>query len=194
METSRITVERAKLEDLPEIMEALREYHFLTLPAEQAGVIDPEAGNVLQVYNEVTRFDLGHAFVARVDGAFAGCCHYRLYAPMEARTTLLVVREAYRRMGVGRLLQEARMRAAYGEGAGIMLTSCDTEEAARWYERHFGYRVTGEEPNCHRLFFFEADGAASWGMHYGFPGRTVVTMLACDLKHYFTHAYAHRPQ
>lgn len=185
MEKNDILIRPALPADLTGIVEALQEYHFRLLPTGPQEKIDPQGLELLAVYNEVTLFDLERAFVAEVDGQIAGCAHYRPLSDTEAQTTLLVVREAYRRYGLGRQLQAARMKAAQAAGAQVMTTYCDTEPSALWYQKHFSYQVVGESENRHRIYCLQAGQDVRWGIHYGFPGQNRVVKMTCDLNKYF---------
>ncbi|MFH1046723.1 MAG: GNAT family N-acetyltransferase [Patescibacteria group bacterium] len=185
MLNEKISISPAVAADFTDMIDVLKHYHFRLLPIGQAETIDPSEDGTLTVYNEVSHFDFAHAFVARVDGQIAGCCHWRLNNPTEAKTTLISVDPIYREQGIGLALQIARMKAAYEAGAKYLLTFCDTDKSTRWYIKHFGYEISGEEPDHHRLHYFDVDGKIVWGIHFGFPGHVNGTKLVCDLERFF---------
>ena len=184
--SEKVEIRKARPTDFPEMIEVLKHYHFILLPARQAAIIDPGCGESLTIYNEVTGYDWDSAFVARINGRLAGCAHYRMNNATEAKTTLIVVDPELRNSGVGFRLQQARMRAAYEAGARSLYTFCDTRKSADWYIRHFGYQEIGQEKNHHRLYYFDLNGSIIWGIHFGFPGCNVVIRLVCDLVKYFS--------
>lgn len=93
---------------------------------------------------EMPAFPLEDCFVARLDdGRIAGVAGYRILDERTAKTTLLAVDPAFRRMGVGEALQLARMDFLRTRGIRRLFTNCDDERVIEWYEKHFGYRRTG---------------------------------------------------
>jgi GNAT superfamily N-acetyltransferase len=94
--------------------------------------------------SEMERFPLEDAFVVELDGRIAGVCGYRILDAGNAKTTLMVVDPAYRGKGLGLVLQRARMDYLRAQGLRYLYTNCDDEEVIAWYQRHFGYRKTGE--------------------------------------------------
>ncbi len=187
MADDKVTIAVATEADFADIVEVLRHYHFSLLPVEQAAIIDEHESDTFKVYNEVSHFDFEHAYVARVNGVIAGCAHWRLNSPTEAKTTLISVDPQFRGRGIGFKLQEARMRAAFDAGAKKLVTFCDTEKSTNWYTKHFGCVAEGEEPDNHRLHYFNVGGEIIWGIHFGFPGHKNGTKLVCDLEKYFIH-------
>jgi N-acetylglutamate synthase-like GNAT family acetyltransferase len=186
MSAEKIEVRPATPDDFLGMVEALRHYHFKLLPTERSEVIDSSEGDTMTIYNEVSRFDFENAFVACCDDRVVGCAHWRAIGPETAKTTLISVDPKFRGRGVGRQLQEARMRAAAEAGAKTLVTFCDTDKSTQWYIKHFGYRIVGEERDHHRLHYFEVEGRVVWGIHFGFPGHVNGTKLVCDLEKYFS--------
>lgn len=92
---------------------------------------------------EMAEFPLADCFVAEVAGRIAGVAGYRVLDAQNAKTTLMVVDPAFRGLGVGLVLQKARMDFLRGLGVRLLFTNCDDEAVIAWYERHFGYRRTG---------------------------------------------------
>lgn len=103
---------------------------------------------------EMEDFDVGDWFVAEVDGSVVGVAGFRLLddggGPV-GKTTLLAVHPEQRGSGIGRDLQELRMRRMRAAGATRVITNADRPETIAWYERHFGYRVVGEVPKLHEF-------------------------------------------
>lgn len=98
---------------------------------------------------EMDDFDVGEWFVAELGGRIVGVAGFRLLSgeggPV-GKTTLLAVLPELRGSGVGRDLQELRMRRMRQAGATRVITNADRPETIAWYQHHFGYRVVGEVP------------------------------------------------
>lgn len=122
-----ILVERPTKADLPRIMEILQAVNYHRIGGA-----------------EMPAFPLEDCFVARLDdGRIAGVAGYRVLDARTAKTTLLAVDPAFRRMGAGEALQLARMDFLRARGIRQLFTNCDDEQVINWYENHFGYRRTG---------------------------------------------------
>lgn len=86
----------------------------------------------------------GALLLARVDGAFAGCCALRpldtVDYPNAAEMKRLYVRPAYRGLGLGRLLAEGILDAARQGGYDcVLLDTLDDMEAARALYEELGF-------------------------------------------------------
>ena len=119
------------------------------LPADRAAMLAVlEPANMHHVPSaEMDDFDVGHWFVAELEGTIVGVAGYRLLdrdgVPV-GKTTLLAVDPAAREHGIGRELQTLRMKLMAEAGATSVITNADRPETIAWYERHFGYRKVGE--------------------------------------------------
>ncbi|MDE2605171.1 MAG: GNAT family N-acetyltransferase [Burkholderiales bacterium] len=87
----------------------------------------------------------GALFLARVDGALAGCCALRPLDnadyPNAAEMKRLYVRKAFRGFGLGRQLAEAVMDAARRGGYdSVLLDTLDDMEAARALYEDLGFQ------------------------------------------------------
>ena len=111
---------------------------------------------------EMDDFDVGRWYVAESEGRVIGVAGFRLLrsgrAPL-GKTTLLAVAPEERERGIGRALQELRMRLLRDAGAERVLTNADRPETIAWYERHFGYRRVGEVRKLHEFGLPDVD---SW--------------------------------
>lgn len=94
--------------------------------------------------SEMASFPLEDCFVAEVGGVIAGVAGYRILDADNAKTTLMVVDPAYRRYGIGLLLQRERMAFLKARGIKFLTTNCDDPAVIDWYCRHFGYVPTGD--------------------------------------------------
>ncbi len=82
--------------------------------------------------------------MAKIDGAWAGCCALRPLDtadyPNAAEMKRLFVKPDYRRLGVGRLLAEAIMDAARARGYDcVLLDTLDDMETARALYAELGF-------------------------------------------------------
>ena len=129
---------------------------------------------MLAVRNEISHIDLARrSFVAtRGDEVLAFCCWaWSDEAARHAKTVLISVRESARGLGVGSLLQHARMEEMWSAGAEEIHTWSDDPRSIAWYERHFGYQLAGREPIRHSLHRFYWGERSWWALHRGFRER-----------------------
>lgn len=132
------------------------------LPSDRGAMLD-----VLKTVNmhrvpspEMDDFDVGEWYVAESEGRVVGVAGFRLVGPGDApvgKTTLLAVAPDQRERGIGRALQELRMRLMRDAGAQRVVTNADRPSTIAWYERHFGYRPVGEAPQLHEFGLREVD-------------------------------------
>jgi ribosomal-protein-alanine N-acetyltransferase len=132
------------------------------LPADRKEMLRVlETANMHRVPSpEMDDFDIGHWFVAELDGQVVGVSGYRLLdrnGELVGKTTLLAVDPAARKHGIGRALQELRMERMRDAGARRVITNADRPETIAWYERHFGYRKVGEVPKLHEFGLRDVD-------------------------------------
>ena len=109
---------------------------------------------------EMHGFDVGEWYVAEAAGRIVGVAGFRLIhvdGRLTGKTTLLAVEPDQRESGIGRALQELRMRLMREAGAERVITNADRPETIAWYERHFGYRKVGEVPKLHEFGLAEVD-------------------------------------
>jgi ribosomal protein S18 acetylase RimI-like enzyme len=115
---------------------------------------------------EMTGFDVTRCYVAEVDGSIVGAAGFTLLDDGRGKTTLLSVDPAYRRFGIGRTLQEMRMRELARRGCPSIVTNADLPDTIAWYKKHFGYREIGHIAKLHE---------------FGDPGIDEWTTLEADL-------------
>jgi ribosomal protein S18 acetylase RimI-like enzyme len=166
--------------DVDGIFTCLRDYKLHLLGTQP--VADPDFPDeaVLSVRNEISHIDLErYSFVAVRDDVVMGFCCWA-WSDEEARrakTVLISVLESARGLGVGSLLQQARMEEMWSAGADEIHTWSDDPRSIAWYERHFGYRVAGREPIRHSLHRFHWGERSWWALHRGFPERDELSHL-----------------
>lgn len=111
---------------------------------------------------EMPDFHEGQWFIAELDGAVVGVSGHTLLeveGERVGKTKLLAVVPPARKLGVGRTLQELRMRLMREAGASRVITNADRPETIAWYIRRFGYREVGEVPKQRE---FGHPGIARW--------------------------------
>ena len=175
-----IVVRPSEERDVQGIFACLRDYR-LHLLGEQS-VADPDfaEGAILSVRNEISHVDLARrSFVAARDEVVLGFCCWAWSdeAARHAKTVLISVLGSARGLGVGSLLQQARMEEMWNAGAGEIHTWSDDPRSIAWYEGHFGYRVIGREPIRHSLHRFHWGDESWWALHRGFPERDELAHL-----------------
>jgi ribosomal-protein-alanine N-acetyltransferase len=69
----------------------------------------------------------------------------------QGKTTLMAVDPAYRRYGLGKRLQDARLHAMAALGATTVITNADRPVTIAWYKKHYGYRQIGTDPKVHEF-------------------------------------------
>src|SRR6476620_12528100 len=121
------------------------------LPADREAILRVlETANMHRVPSaEMEDFDVGRWHVAVTGEVIVGVAGFRLLDAPDGpvgKTTLLVVHPTARGRGIGRALQELRMKLMLDAGAARVITNADRPDTIAWYERHFGYRRIGEVP------------------------------------------------
>jgi ribosomal-protein-alanine N-acetyltransferase len=129
-----ILIEKACEADRPRILELLRQANMHRVPSP-----------------EMPAFTYENYFVARLDGEIVGFSGYKILAPTEAKTELMVVDKRYRGLGVGFLLQQRRMEDMLSQGVQRLTTNADLPETIAWYQKHFGYREAGTLQKLHEF-------------------------------------------
>jgi N-acetylglutamate synthase-like GNAT family acetyltransferase len=100
---------------------------------------------------EMPGFEVERCFVAEVEGLVVGAAGFTVLEDGRGKTTLLSVDPDVRRFGIGRVLQEMRMRELAGRGCPSIVTNADLPETIAWYKKHFGYREVGRIPKLHEF-------------------------------------------
>ena len=135
-------VERAQPEDLDEILRVMQHWNMHRIPSP-----------------EMPHLDLDRMFVARVDGRIVGAAGYELLSPARGKTTLMGVAPDFLGTGIGKALQDERLRAMATAGAKTVTTNADRPASIRWYKKHYGYREVGTLKKLHSFGSEEID---SW--------------------------------
>ncbi len=120
------SIERAGGGDLQAILEVMKPWNMHHFPSPEMEELDP------------TCF-----FLARIDDKIVGVAGYKLLSQTQAKTTLLGVLPEYSKMGIGRALHEARLRAMFQVGVKKVITNADRPATIDWYKKRYGYREIG---------------------------------------------------
>jgi ribosomal-protein-alanine N-acetyltransferase len=134
----------------------------LRLPADREAILAVLAtANMHHVPSEEMHdFDVGEWHVAEAEGRIVGVAGFdliELEGRLTGKTTLLAVVPEQRGSGIGRALQELRMRRMREQGAERVITNADRPETIAWYERNFGYRRVGEVPKVREFGLPDVD-------------------------------------
>jgi ribosomal-protein-alanine N-acetyltransferase len=129
-----ISIEPAKEEDIPEILEIMKTANMHYVPSP-----------------EMPELDWKCFFIAKNEGKFVGAAGYKILSSTEAKTTLMAMHLDFRKHGIGRLLQERRMLAMSDQGIKTLTTNADIPETIAWYKKHFGYKETGKLKKIHEF-------------------------------------------
>lgn len=92
---------------------------------------------------EMEELDLSCFFVATVDAEIVGASGYKLLPNEKGKTTLLGVLPQFNNHGIGKLLQEERLKAMYEKGVRQVITNADRPSTIKWYKKNYGYHEIG---------------------------------------------------
>ncbi|MCP4597009.1 GNAT family N-acetyltransferase [Neptuniibacter sp.] len=147
------TIEKAGQNALNAILKVMEPFNMHHVPSVEMGPLD-----------------LNCFFIAKIDGTIVGAAGYRILSNTQAKTTLLGVLPECSGMGIGKALQQARMREVYQAGAKKLTTNADRIDTILWYKKHFGYQQVGQ---LEKLCSFGLEEVNHW------------TTLETDLDEYF---------
>jgi len=130
----KVVIRKAVPQDMPAIFELLKlaNMHYISSP-------------------EMPSLTYENYFIADLAGRIVGFCGYKILAPTEAKTELMVVHPDCRGMGVGIMLQTRRMRDMLSRGIRTLTTNTDLPASIEWYQKHFGYRKIGTLKKLHEF-------------------------------------------
>jgi 3-keto-5-aminohexanoate cleavage enzyme len=120
------TIEKAKLEDYDSILEVMK-------PSNMHHVPSPE----------MEELDVSCFFVAKADNRIVGAGGYKVLSQTQGKTTLLAVLPEYGRQGIGKALQDARLKKMHSLGVKTVTTNADRPETINWYKNKYGYKEVG---------------------------------------------------
>lgn len=106
---------------------------------------------------ERTTLNIGNSFVAMHDGKLVGVASYIVLNAETAETASLAVAKTCRGLGVGYLLQKARLEEMRHKGIKTLQTETDRPETIDWYVKKFGYRIVGTHKKKHSFSLLDVD-------------------------------------
>ena len=122
----KVVIEKASKSDYDAILKIMEPWNMHRVPSPEMEEID------------ITCF-----FVARIGRKMVGASGYRVLSQTLGKTTLLAVLPEYGQEGIGRMLQDARLKAMFRLGIKKVITNADRPETIKWYKKHFGYYEVG---------------------------------------------------
>ena len=141
-----ITLRKMTDNDLDDAIKILSKWNMAPLAASRE-IPNPERSSIL----------IENAFVACDAGKVVGVASYIDLSDTVAETASMAVDPAYKGMGVGFRLQEARLQEMIRRGFRRVLSETDRPETIDWYVRHFGYRISGTHPKKHTFSLPDVD-------------------------------------
>jgi uncharacterized protein (DUF849 family)/N-acetylglutamate synthase-like GNAT family acetyltransferase len=119
-------IEKAGPGDLPDILEVMRPWNMHHYPSP-----------------EMEELDVNSFYVAKVGGKIVGAAGFTLLSQRLGKTTLMAVLPEYGGTGMGRDLQNARLKAMHQVGVKKVITNADRPKVISWYMRHYRYKKVG---------------------------------------------------
>ncbi|MBN2215513.1 MAG: GNAT family N-acetyltransferase [Bacteroidales bacterium] len=139
---SKIIIEKARKSDYNAILKVMEPWNMHHIPSP-----------------EMEEIDLNCFFVARIGRKIVGASGYRILSQTLGKTTLLGVLPEYGQEGIGRMLQDARLRTMFRLGVKKVITNADRPQTIKWYKKHFGYREVG---TLKKVSSFGDDNISHW--------------------------------
>jgi N-acetylglutamate synthase-like GNAT family acetyltransferase len=134
LERERVTYRRATSADEKDVLRVLETANFHHIPSD-----------------EMPELDLDRFFVAELDGVIVGVAGYKVLGEGRGKTTLMAVDPSFRELGIGRRLQELRMKELVRAGCRTVTTNADLPQTIDWYIRNFGYKKVGTLAKLHEF-------------------------------------------
>jgi len=135
-------IESAKQSEFKEIIAVLRPWNMHHITSSEMEMID---------------FDT--FFVAKLDDKIVGVSGYKILSYGMGKTTLLAVYPEFQGSGIGKALQDRRLKEMYKAGVKKVITNADRSDIILWYKKHYGYREIGK---LAKLISFGLDEIKYW--------------------------------
>jgi uncharacterized protein (DUF849 family)/N-acetylglutamate synthase-like GNAT family acetyltransferase len=146
-------IEKAQPEDYNNILEILKYWNMHHIPSV-----------------EVQELDLSCFYVAKLNNKIVGASGYKILSKDTGKTTLLAILPDLQGFGIGKDLQDIRLKKMYDLGVKKITTNSDRPEIISWYKKHYGYYEIGKiKKECS----FGLDSVDEW------------TTLELNLEKYF---------
>jgi uncharacterized protein (DUF849 family)/N-acetylglutamate synthase-like GNAT family acetyltransferase len=123
----KLIIEKARPDDREAILEILKFWNMHHIPSV-----------------EVQELDLNCFYVARLNDKVAGASGYKILSKDTGKTTLLVIHPDLQGLGIGKTLQDARLKKMHELGVKKVTTNSDRPEIIAWYKKHYGYYEIGK--------------------------------------------------
>ena len=98
---------------------------------------------------ERSGLDISKSFVAENGNKIIGICSYILLMETTAEAASFAVDPAYKGMGIGSMLQIARLEEMKEIGVTKVRSETDSPQIIQWYTKKIGYRIIGKNPKKH---------------------------------------------
>jgi uncharacterized protein (DUF849 family)/N-acetylglutamate synthase-like GNAT family acetyltransferase len=135
-------IRRANPEDRNSILSVMKPWNMHHVPSE-----------------EMEELDINCFFVATIDNKIIGASGFKMISDTVGKTTLLGVLPEQNGKGVGKILQDARLKAMHELGAKTVITNADRSATIRWYKKNYGYYEIGK---LKKVASFGDDSIDSW--------------------------------
>lgn len=123
----KFIIEKARPEDKDAILEILKFWNMHHIPSV-----------------EVEELDLSCFYVAILNNKIVGASGYKILSKDTGKTTLLVIHPDLQGYGVGKALQDVRLKKMYDLGVKKVTTNSDRPDIIAWYKKHYGYYEIGK--------------------------------------------------
>ena len=146
-------IRNAKKEDLAEILDVLKAWNMHRVPSPEAEAID-----------------FSCFYVAVIDNKIVGVSGYKILSKERGKTRLLAVYPEFQGTGIGKELQDIRLKKMYDLGMKTVITNADRPEIIVWYKKHY---------NCYEI------GKMDKVSSHGLDDVSFWTTLEMDLVSHF---------
>jgi len=145
-------IRKANRKDRSDILEVMKPWNMHHVPSK-----------------EMEELDISCFFVAVIENKIVGASGYKLLSDEQGKTTLLGVLPGNNGKGIGKFLQEERLKAMYDLGVKTVITNADRSATIKWYKKNYDYYEIGR---IKKVASFGDDSIDSW------------TTLEMDLEKY----------
>ena len=135
-------IRKAKKQDRDDILKVMKPWNMHHVPS-----------------LEMEELNISYFFVATENNNIVGASGYKLLSKSKGKTTLLGVLPEYSGKGIGKLLQDARLKAMYEIGVKTVITNADRLATIKWYKKHYKYYEIG---NIKKIASFGDDSIDFW--------------------------------
>lgn len=108
---------------------------------------------------EMENIDISCFFVAIIDNKIVGASGYKILSDQVGKTTLLGVLPEFNGKGIGRVLQDRRLKAMHKLGVTKVITNADRPSTIKWYKKNYDYYEIGK---LKKIVSFGDESIDSW--------------------------------